>query len=70
MAPHAKARRVERLVGPLEQCEVWYVCLQYGQYLLEVNIRAPGSGISMATVEVLITGIDAHVGAALKSARR
>jgi hypothetical protein len=70
VAPRATAHRVECLVGPLEQCEVWYVWLQYGQYLLEVNIRAPGGGVSVATVEALITGIDAHVGAALRSPRR
>lgn len=64
---YATASRVECTVGPLEQCEMWYIWLQYGQYLLQVNIHDVGNGVHFSTIEPLISKIDAHVGQALRS---
>jgi hypothetical protein len=63
---YATSQRVECLAGSLKACEMWYIWLQYGEYLLQINIQDIGRGVDTSTIEALIAKIDDDVGQKLR----
>ena len=64
---YATSKRVECIAGSLDTCEMWYIWLQYGEYILQINVRYPGKGTSISTIEPFVLRIDESVGQRLHS---